>query len=221
MLTIKCKMPLLCPLCHGRNTVFFFADSKNYQHTYHRCSDCDIIFVPPEYRLDIKEEKKRYDLHRNDYSPPYIDFLSRLAIPMLESLSPPAVGLDFGSGISQAMANLFRQSEHTCYCYDIFYYPEKKLLSQRYDFIVASEVIEHLYEPKMVWEQWLSLLKPDGLLGVMTGLRPDDKTFANWWYKNDPTHVMLFSLKTFEYLQERYGLYCTYQYKNVLLFKKA
>ncbi len=231
------QVTLDCPLCNHQAT-FFFADPKNYQHRYHHCLHCDLVFVDPECRLDDEAEKARYDMHINDDSEHYVNFLSRLATPMLNQLSNRATpvkqikqdkpikqikfsGLDFGSGKSQAMAKLFRRAGHSCQCYDIFYYPEHALLTKSYDFIVASEVIEHLYQPQTVIEQWLAMLKPNGILGIMTGLRPDDDAFGNWWYKNDPTHVSLFSRKTFAYLQKHYHLSCLYEAKNVLLFEKG
>ncbi len=216
---------LACPLCDRQESEFYFTDPKNYQHTYHHCPRCDLVFVIPECRLTQNDEKYRYDMHENDYSDAYIQFLSRLAKPTLNYLSKQqltnASGLDFGSGKSQAMANLFRQAGHRCECYDIFYYPDTALLQQQYDFIVASEVIEHLYDPKVIFEQWLSLLKPSGILAIMTGFRPTDKDFPNWWYKNDPTHVSLFSTDSFLYLKERYRLQIIHTDKNIILFKQA
>lgn len=213
--------PFFCPLCQGRKTVFYFTDPKNYQHTYHRCCACDLVFVIPPCRLDDVAEKARYEMHENDNSTHYVNFLSRLATPLLKHLSPSSKGLDFGSGKSQAMADLFRHAGHHCACYDIFFYPDSTLLQQHYDFIVASEVIEHLYDPKAIFEQWLSMLRPDGLLGIMTGFRPDDAAFPNWWYKNDPTHVVLFSLSTFNYLQQEYGLTVVFRGKNIVLFQRS
>lgn len=212
-------LPYPCPLCEGHDTVFYCADTKNYQHTYQRCQSCDLVFVRPECRLNTDEEKARYDMHENDDSEHYVRFLRRLAEPMLDALDDNAIGLDFGSGKSQAMANLFRTQGHQCECYDVFYYPHTHLLNQRYDFIIASEVIEHLYQPKLVFEQWLNMLKPNGILGIMTGFRPDMGEFPNWWYKNDPTHVSLFSEQTFGYLQQHYQLTTVYHGKNVLVFK--
>ncbi len=211
-----------CPLCHCAACEFYFQDTKNAKHCYSRCPQCNLVFVVPSCRLDRETEKSRYDMHENDGNEQhYIDFLSRLARPMLSHLSTSVSGLDFGSGKSQAMANLFRQAGHHCHCYDIFYYPDTSLLKNQYDFIVASEVIEHLYEPKIIFEQWLSMLKPQGLLGIMTGFRPSDKDFPNWWYKNDPTHVMLFSMQSFTYLQKCYQLNLIYHTNNVIIFQKC
>lgn len=210
---------LPCPLCGYRHAEFFFDDCKNFQQRYYRCMICDVVFVAPQYRLSEAEEKTRYDMHNNDYSEPYIDFLSRLATPMLAQLSLRSTGLDFGSGRSQAMAEIFRQAGHTCDCYDIFYYPDTVLRPRHYDFLVASEVIEHLYEPQTVIEQWLALLKPQGFLGIMTGLRPPEADFPDWWYKNDPTHVMLFSAATFTYLQKKHGLTLLFADKGIFVFR--
>ncbi|PID66182.1 MAG: hypothetical protein CR975_04205 [Gammaproteobacteria bacterium] len=210
-----------CPLCDDQESTFYFTDSKNYQHTYHRCRHCDLVFVIPACRLDREAEKARYEMHHNDNSDDYVRFLSRLAKPTLQYLPPHSHGLDFGSGKSQAMADLFRRAGHQCDCYDLFYYADTTLLQRQYDFILASEVIEHLYQPKMVFEQWLSLLKTNGILAIMTGFRPADKDFPNWWYKNDPTHVSLFSSKTFAYLQTTYQLQRLCTEKNIVLFKQS
>lgn len=207
-----------CPLCNRRQSVWFFADKKNFKQTYYRCPLCDLVFVIPECRLDATAEKARYDQHQNDDSSAYRRFLSRLATPTLSHLPPRCKGLDFGSGKSQAMAELFRQNGHQCDCYDVYYYPDPTLLKTQYDFIVASEVIEHLYQPKVVFEQWLSLLKVGGILAIMTGFRPGDKDFSDWWYKNDPTHVGLYSVETFTYLQKTYGLTVLQLSNNVGIF---
>lgn len=220
------KTPSACPLCQNEQTVFYFQDPKNYGHSYGRCPRCALIFVLPNCRLDSDAEKARYDMHENDESEHYVRFLSRLADPMLSALQSPAKGLDFGSGKSPAMAKRFRQAGHDCVCYDIYYYPDPTLLNQSYDFIVASEVIEHLYDPKTVFELWLDLLSPNGLLGIMTGIAYEQHTnvgikhgFADWWYKNDPTHVVLFAPQTFDYLEQQYGLKRVHTAKNVVLFR--
>ncbi len=208
-----------CPLCSGNDVVLFFCEDKNYRQVYYHCLDCDLVFVAPECRLSSSDEKARYDMHNNDESQHYVDFLSRLATPTLQYLPPHSRGLDFGSGTSQAMAKLFRQQGHDCQCYDIFYYPTPTLLEQKYDFLIASEVIEHLYEPKVVFEQWLSLLHANGVLAIMTCFRPVERSFSAWWYKNDPTHVSLFSAKTFKFLEQRYGLKRLLVCKDIAIFR--
>ena len=48
-------------------------------------------------------------------------------------------------------------------------------------------------------ERLWSLLQPGGWLGIMTKLVSDQTAFANWHYKNDPTHVCFFSADTWRW----------------------
>jgi len=54
--------------------------------------------------------------------------------------------------------------------YDIFYYPEKEPIEKikYYDFITATEVFEHLRNPKKELELLMSLIKTKGWIGIMT-----------------------------------------------------
>jgi len=84
--------------------------------------------------------------------------------------------------------------------YDHFYANDCESLAKKYDFITATEVVEHLHNPagdlKMLW----TLLKPGGYLGIMTKQVIDKEAFSRWHYTQDPTHVCFFSLATFQWL---------------------
>jgi len=118
-------------------------------------------------------------------------------------VAPQSHGLDFGCGPGPTLSIMLEELGHTMKLYDIYYHPERSVLEQQYDFVTATEVIEHLYEPAQVWQQWLNLVKPGGWLGIMTKMVIDVEAFAHWHYKNDLTHVIFFSQATFEYLAER------------------
>ena len=105
--------------------------------------------------------------------------------------------------------------------YDIFYYPNTEVLNRQYDFVTCTEVIEHLANPNEVWAQLLNLLKPNGVLIVMTKLVIDQDRFKNWHYKNDITHINFFSRATFDYLAQHHGLSLTYYGDDVMLFKQS
>ena len=77
--------------------------------------------------------------------------------------------------------------------YDSFYYPQRDVLRGSYDFITATEVVEHLHLPGRDLALLWSLLRPGGWLALMTKLVLDAEAFAGWHYKNDPTHVCFFS----------------------------
>jgi 2-polyprenyl-3-methyl-5-hydroxy-6-metoxy-1,4-benzoquinol methylase len=179
------------------------------------------VFVPPEFRLDADSEKAHYDHHENSLDDMgYRAFLSRLALPLLERLSANASGLDFGCGPGPALAKILTESGHSVSLYDIYYYPDTSVLNHTYDFVSATEVIEHLYHPNKVWEQWLSLVKPGGWLAIMTKQVSDLAGFTNWHYKLDMTHVVFFSRSTFEFLARRDNLNIEFIGNDVILLKK-
>jgi predicted TPR repeat methyltransferase len=90
--------------------------------------------------------------------------------------------------------------------YDKFFAPDPEPLGRRYDFITATEVLEHLACPAVVLPQLLELLQPGGWLVVMTKRARDRAAFANWHYIRDPTHISFFSDATFRWIAERDAL---------------
>ncbi len=94
------------------------------------------------------------------------------------------------------------------------------LLQQQYDFIVASEVVEHLHYPRQELDRLWSCLKPNGLLGIMTKRVIDQEAFSRWHYKSDPTHVCFFSTETFRWLADHWRATLTFPDKDVVLFTK-
>jgi 2-polyprenyl-3-methyl-5-hydroxy-6-metoxy-1,4-benzoquinol methylase len=116
---------------------------------------------------------------------------------------------------------MLQEQGHAMSLYDIYYHPDTKVLDNTYDFMTATEVIEHLYQPNQVWQQWLNLVKPGGWIGLMTKMVIDVEAFATWHYKNDPTHVVFFSRNTFRYLAERDQLELEFIGNDVILLRKA
>ena len=192
-----------CPLCKGLKTVPFHEDQRR---PYLRCCRCALVFVPPTYYLDRSAERAEYDLHRNAVDDPgYRAFLSRLALPLVARLAPGSSGLDFGCGPGPALAAILREAGHEVSLYDSFYQPERSVLNRRYDFICATEVVEHLHQPGTELSRLWSLLKPGGVLGIMTKLVLGSEAFARWHYKNDPTHVCFFSEQTWRWWAREHG----------------
>ena len=79
------------------------------------------------------------------------------------------------------------------------------MLRGQYDFICATEVVEHLHHPGQELARLWALLGPGGWLGVMTKLVRDHAAFAGWHYKNDPTHVCFFSEMTWQWWARERG----------------
>jgi hypothetical protein len=192
-----------CPLCEGRGIKDYYRDLKR---AYKQCDQCGLVFVDSHYRLTPVQEKAEYDLHRNSIDDrAYRAFLSRLFIPMQALLKPGANGLDFGCGPGPALSNIFSEAGFDIAVYDINYFKDRSVLEQPYDFVTATELVEHLYEPGKVFRQLWSLLPAGGCLGLMTKLLIDLEAFSKWHYKNDPTHVCFYSRDCFKYIARMFN----------------
>jgi SAM-dependent methyltransferase len=180
-----------------------------------------MVFVPPRQFLSAEDEKKRYDLHQN--SPQdlnYRRFLSRLFIPLQKYLTPGSHGLDFGSGPEPTLSRMLEEAGHRMTLFDHFYEPAPAALEQQYDFITATEVVEHLRDPQKELERLWTCLKQGGWLGIITHTAVGQDAFPQWYYKNDLTHICFFSGKTFAWLALRWNAEVVFADSDVVLFRK-
>jgi len=208
----------LCPLCRTSEGGPFYKDSRSY----FRCSVCHLVFVLPHQRPSLMAERAEYDLHNNSAEDPhYRRFLSRLWVPLLQGMAPNSHGLDFGSGPGPTLSVMFEEAGHAMEIYDPFYAPDTKPLERQYDFISASEVVEHLHHPRQELDRLWSCLKPNGRLGIMTKRVIDQESFSTWHYKNDLTHVCFFSTETFQWLADLWQATLRIPGRDVVLFTKT
>ncbi len=208
-----------CPLCFSAQSDFFHRDK---QREYLRCRQCALVFVPVQSHLSKVDEKSYYDLHQNSpLDTGYCAFLERLSKPLLKQLKPGSHGLDFGSGPGPTLSLILEASGHHVALYDPFYAPNQRALTRQYDFITCSEVVEHLRVPGRELECLWTLLKPGGLLGIMTKRVIDQNAFSRWHYKNDPTHIVFFSEQTFNWLGKVWQVEPVYCGGDVVFFKKS
>jgi SAM-dependent methyltransferase len=187
-----------CPLCAGIEIAFYHRDRRR---PYLHCATCSLVFVAADCYLPREAELAQYQLHQNGIADAgYRQFLSRLMLPLVARLTAGAHGLDFGCGPGPALAHMLRESGFEVALYDSFFYPDASVLEAKsYAFICATEVVEHLHHPGDELDRLWSLLQPGGWLGIMTKLVGDPAAFANWHYKNDPTHVCFFSAETWRW----------------------
>ena len=208
-----------CPLCDFGNCPLFFEDRNR---VYRRCARCGLIFVPERFHLDREAEKAEYDLHENRPDDPgYRRFLSRLAEPLLERIGPRRKGLDFGCGPGPALAAMLAERGHAVDLYDPFYFDDPSVFEKSYDFICATEVVEHLRYPGREFERLFQILKPGGWLGLMTKLALGRESFRRWHYIRDLTHIAFFRRETFEYLGERFRAETSFVDRDAILMRKA
>lgn len=187
---------------------------------YWRCERCLATFLDPEHRPSREEEAAQYRLHENDvHDPDYRRFLNRLAIPLSARLTPGSAGLDFGCGPGPALAAMLTGHGHRMAVYDPIFAPDAGVLAREYDFVTCTEVVEHLHQPAETFRRLRSLVRPEGLIAVMTTLQRDDEAFANWHYRRDPTHVVFYRTETFEWLASSAGWRMEVPANNVVFMK--
>lgn len=207
-----------CLLCQSTSTDFS-CDGKIYFH----CPECDLIFLDPFFRPPREEEKKRYESHQNSldnegYVEMFEKFMEKAVLPFF---SPPCLALDFGCGPEPVLKVLLERKGITTEIYDPFFAPKKFSSKNKYDLITCTEVLEHVFEPLKTWDFFLNHLKKEGCLSLMTLLHPSPDKFREWWYKNDLTHVTFYSLKTFQWIENKFPLKILYtDNKNTLVMKK-
>jgi SAM-dependent methyltransferase len=185
------------------------------------CTVCDLVFVPSYQRLTADEELKRYDLHQNNPDDKrYKKFLERLFKPLNDRLPSSSSGLDFGSGPGPTLHQMFMECGHEMNIYDCFYADDLSVFELSYDFITATEVVEHLFNPQKELDRLWLCLRPGGYLGIMTGFVESKEAFKKWYYKNDETHVAFYSEKTFKWLQRRWQASLELIGNGVVIFRK-
>ena len=213
------EMPTECPVCRS-SSVSAFSEIEN--KTYWRCAYCDATFLGAHHLPTRQDELSQYVLHENHVDDPsYRKFLSKLADPVLDHLTSVSEGLDYGCGPGPALAAMLREAGHTMAVYDPFFHQDEAALNRSYDFITCSETAEHFHRPAEEFDRLDSLLRPGGLLAVMTCFQTDDARFANWHYRKDPTHVVFYRPSTFAVLAEHRGWSFSTPCKDVALMRKA
>ena len=207
-----------CPLCRSSDKSLFNVDGEKH---YYRCNQCKLVYLDHNYHLSAESEYAEYLKHQN--SPQdlgYRKFLSRIYTPLNLKLAQQSVGLDFGCGPGPTLSLMFEESGHQVNLYDKFFFPDKTVLQLQYDFVTATEVFEHLTTPSETLDIIWRCVKPGGQLGVMTKLVLGEDNFAKWHYKNDPTHVIFFSIETMQWLANYWRASFSQVAKDAFIFTR-
>ncbi|BHH82805.1 class I SAM-dependent methyltransferase [Desulforhopalus sp. 52FAK] len=209
---------LPCPLCSEEKVSLYHIDRLR---RYYLCSNCRLVFVSPDFHLHPNQEKKEYDHHENSVTDEgYLKFLSRFSTPFLDTLGNCKAGLDYGCGPAPALAMQMERAGHSVALYDPMYRDDKSVLSNEYDFISSTEVVEHFRSPQTEFALLFDILKNGGLLGIMTKLIRDQTSFKSWHYIRDPTHICFYSEETFHFIAEKYGAEVSFIGNDVIFLRK-
>ena len=191
-----------CPLCASSVPCAHLAGPK--ARDYLLCPNCQLIFMARELLPDPATEEARYQAHQNGpQDEGYVRFLNLAITPALPWLNENMHGLDFGCGPTPTLSGLLRQHGLHCDNYDPYFFPA--LPEKQFDFIFATEVVEHFYNPARELQQLSALLKQGGILTIMTEAWTTVEGFADWHYAKDITHVCFYHASTLEFICARYG----------------
>ena len=208
-----------CPLCGSDTTIMIQNTGKQI---YYSCTTCELTSLSREQLLEPVDEQFRYEQHNNDpHDPHYREFLGKLFYPLQLLLNKGAFGLDFGCGPGPALALMFKESGYRMNSYDPYFANNPSALYEEYDFITSTEVFEHLYNPFKEIDLLFSLLKPQGILGIMTKLLKEGIHFPTWYYRNDNTHVSFYTKKTWEWISRRWNADILALDDNIVVFQRV
>lgn len=205
-----------CPLCLAPTT----ADPlRLHARHYHDCATCGLIHLDPADRLARADEAAHYASHQNDPSDAhYRTFLDRLALPLMARLAPGASGLDYGSGPGPTLSVMLGEHGFPTADFDPFFAPDRAPLAAQYDFITCTETVEHFHHPAEEFSRLGAMLRPGGILAIMTELARGDRPLGAWRYLRDPTHVSLYRARTFDWVAATWGWTVSTPRENVLFF---
>lgn len=187
----------ICRLCGEKNELFFGTE-------FYSCNNCCGISRKSSSLPDAEKEKKRYDHHQNSPDDGYVDFISPLINHIINTISIDKKGLDFGSGPESVISKILSEKHYNISKYDPFYENNLELLKEKYDFIIAIEVVEHFHSPSTEFEKMKNQLKENGELLIMTHLYDESIDFGKWYYKNDFTHVFFYTKECFNWIKTHF-----------------
>ncbi|RRQ20492.1 class I SAM-dependent methyltransferase [Guyparkeria sp. SCN-R1] len=200
-----------CPLCEARlspfATVTTGRKATGRALAFVECPRCELVVRDPSAWPDRAAEQAHYQLHENRADDPgYRRFLAPSIERMTARLGPGVAALDFGCGPDSALIAVAREAGAAMVGYDPLFAPDEALLrASAYDLVTCTETVEHLHRPRAVFDRIVRLLRSGGWLIVQTGFAPEAARFSNWHYWRDPTHVIFFRARTFEWLAATYG----------------
>lgn len=193
-----------CPLCESEQISLKL--TKPTKEKYWDCHSCGLIFLDQDFHLAPSAEEARYRTHNNDVTDiRYQKFVSPIVDYIANNLPTTSRGLDYGAGPGPVISVLLQEMGYDMTLFDPYFWNDQHALTKSYDFIVCCEVVEHFYSPAKEFQRLKSLLKSNAQLAIMTDLYSDEIDFDSWYYHRDPTHVVFYRSRTFEWIKNHFA----------------
>ena len=196
-----------CTLC--RDTTKFFTTGEN--RAYQLCNLCGLIFVPPKFHISIESETARYQKHDNTLDNEGYVAMFMEKVSLVKKYCPQIkIALDFGCGYEPVLKVLLEREGLETEIYDSIFFPNYPK-NKSFDLVISTETFEHFKNPFQDIQWAINYVAPSGFLAVMTRFyplengKPSKGKFSKWYYKRDPTHIVFYSSKTFNWIAEKMG----------------
>lgn len=155
-----------CEAARVRSNVRRFQDER---FELWRCARCRSIHASEE--VDLAHCYAGYPIFVAELNwMLYVVYASMLRRLRRAGLKPHHRVLDYGSGVGLLVRYLQKRGYANAVGYDPYApgYDDSSLLEQRYDFIVAQDVIEHVDDPHAFLRRIEALLVPGGVVSIGT-----------------------------------------------------
>ncbi len=190
-----------CLLCHSATV----AVARHRDRDVYLCPGCGLAFVDPAHHVTDDEARAEYLLHDNTMEcKGYVGMFEKKIATLQEHCRGVSSVLDYGCGPGPVLVELLRRRGYDAHGYDPMFFPDADL-ERTYDCVVSTEVFEHFMDPPAEFAKVHRLVKPGGILAIMTLHHGEETDLSTWWYLNVPSHVVFYSSRTFRWLAERYG----------------
>lgn len=208
---------LVCRLC-GQSSAHWISTGLAMRKQLLLCERCHLLSAADDDLPAESTERKRYLQHQNDpENTGYVAFLTSFLKTILPYLNKGSHGLDFGCGPNPVLAGLLEKEGFEMDVYDPFFFPNRPEIT--FDFITCTETVEHFHHPATSFIGMISLLKPGGVLAIMTEMWHDLHQLSHWSYLRDFTHVAFYHVDTMQYLEKHFQLKIQYtDYQRITVF---
>ena len=231
------KADTSCPACNSAATELI--KRKYGVTSLWGCSECYLMFRVPKDNWQINQQfyNNKYDdgfttetptdlqleqLKRDSFSNSGKDYSGRISLIKAAGVSPGQTIFEFGCSwgysswqLSQAGFRVYsyevsrRRAQYASEKLDCTIVDELNPLPEKVDCLYSAHVIEHLPNPRLIWERAAEVLKPDGVVVLLmpNGEPARAETEPNYHLIWGQVHPLLLRAKALHAMASSYGFH--------------